>query len=156
MPLTIHCEPGVKERLAALAAGATERKLTSLSGIGNALLKQAMSLDPDKPYGPTLEPVVQGAIDKGFSRRDNRLAPLQARDTRDSAQALHLQVQAISLLLQILGSVRRETIEPEAFDQIIAASERHGREALTTRDPYLLQLVREIFFEDPRKEKEKA
>jgi hypothetical protein len=151
-PLTIHCEPGVKKRLAARAAGATEKKLATLSGMGNALLKRGMSFDPDKPYGPSLEPVVEGAIHKGFSRRDNRLAPLQARDTRDSAQAVHLLVQVTALLLEILRTVRREPIDPNAFDRIIAASEKHGRDALTTRDPYLLELVREFFFLEQRTE----
>ena len=140
-PLTIHLEPGVKQRIRALAAGANDPKLTSLSGMATALIKRALTLEPDKPYGPSLEPVVRGAIDKGFVRHDNRLAPLQARDTRDSAQTLHLQVQAIALLLQVLDKL--EPVAPGAFERIIAESEKRGREALTQPDPLLLALVRE-------------
>src|ERR687883_371085 len=101
-PTTIHLEPILKQQLRMLAAGQTDPKLTSLSGIAVALIRRGLHAEPDKPYGPSLEPVVRGAIDKGLFRHDNRLAPLQARDTRDSAQTLHLQVQAIALLLQIL------------------------------------------------------
>jgi hypothetical protein len=142
--LTLWVEPGVKERLAVLAAGKRDRKLATLSSLGTAFLKRGMATDPDKPYGPSLEPVIRGAIDKGLIRHDNRLAPLQARDTRDSAQALHLQVQAIALLLQILDKL--EAVEPGAFERIIAASEKRGREALTQPDPLLLALVRERYF----------
>jgi hypothetical protein len=141
--LTLWVEPGVKERLAALAAGKRDRKLATLSGLGTAFLKRGMATDPDKPYGPSLEPVVRGAIDKGFVRHDNRLAPLQARDTRDSAQTLHLQVQTIALLLQILDKL--EPVAPGAFERIIAESEKRGREALTQPDPLLLALVRDRY-----------
>jgi hypothetical protein len=142
-PLTIHCEPGVKERLRELAAGAKNKKLATLSGITNALIKRALTLDPDKPYGPTLEPVVQGAIRTGFSRHDNRLAPLQARSTRDSAETRHLMANAVSLLLQILG--KQEEVAPGAFERIIAETEKKGREALTRPDPWLLQIVHETY-----------
>jgi hypothetical protein len=100
----------------------------------------------------TKRQTVQAAIDKGFTRHDNRLAALQARDTRDSAQTLYLLVQIVSLLLEVLGSLRRETLEPDAFDRIIHASEQHARQALTHPDPYLLELVRNLYFPDRGKE----
>ena len=143
-PTTIHLEPILKQQLRTLAAGQTDPKLTSLSGIAVALIRRGLHAEPDKPYGPSLEPVVRGAIDKGFLRHDNRLASLQARDTRDSAQTLHLQVQAIALLLQILDKL--EAVEPGAFERIIAASEKRGREALMQPDPLLLALVRDRYF----------
>jgi hypothetical protein len=147
-PTTIHLEPIVKQQLRMLATGQTDPKLTSLSGIAVALIKRGLFAEPDKPYGPSLEPVVQGAIDKGFTRHDNRLAALQARDTRDSAQTLYLLVQTVSLMLEVVSSLRRETLEPDAFDRIIHASEQHARQALTHSDPYLLELVRKTYFQD--------
>jgi hypothetical protein len=151
-PTTIHIEPILKQQLRTLAAGQTGPKLTSLSGIAVALIKRGLFAEPDKPYGPSLEPVVQGAIDKAFTRHDNRLAALQARDTRDSAQTLYLLVQIVSLLLEVVGSLRRETVEPDAFDQIIHASEQHARQALIHPDPYLLELVKNLYFADGGKE----
>jgi hypothetical protein len=79
IPTTIHLHPGVRQQLLDLAAGQTDPKLASLSGIAVALIKRGLFAEPDKPYGPSLEPVVQGAIRKGFFHHDNRLAPLQAR-----------------------------------------------------------------------------
>ena len=139
-PTTIHIHPILKQRLRDLAAGQTDPKLASVSGIAVALIQRGLLMEPDKPYGPTLEPVVQGAIHKGFSRHDNRLAPLQARSTRDSAEARHLLANAVSLLLQLLG--KHEEIAPDAFERIIAETEKKGREALTKPDPWLLALVR--------------
>jgi hypothetical protein len=155
-PTTIHLEPILKQQLRMLAAGQTDPKLTSLSGIAVALIKRGLFAEPDKPYGPSLEPVVQGAIDKGFTRHDNRLAALQARDTRDSAQTLYLLVQTVSLMLEVVSSLRRETLEPDAFDRIIHASEQHARQALTHPDPYLLELVRNTYFQDGGKEEPAA
>src|SRR5215212_8886839 len=139
-PTTIHMQPILKQRLRDLAAGQADPKLASVSGIAVALIQRGLLMEPDKPYGPTLEPVVQGAIHKGFSRHDNRLAPLQARSTRDSAEARHLLANAVSLLLQLLG--KHEEIAPDAFERIIAETEKKGREALTKPDPWLLALVR--------------
>jgi hypothetical protein len=135
--------PILKQRLQALAAGQTDPKLTSVSGIAVALIQRGLLMEPDKPYGPSLEPVVQGAIHRGFSRHDNRLAPLQARDTRDSAEARHLLANAVSLLLQLLG--KHEDVAPDAFERIIAETEKKGREALTKPDPWLLALMRETY-----------
>src|SRR5919199_5541267 len=134
IPTTIHLQPRVRQQLLDLAAGQTDPKLVSLSGIAVALIKRGLFAEPDKPYGLSLEPVVQGAIDKGFTRHDNRLAALQARDTRDSAQTLYLLVQTVSLMLEVVSSLRRETLEPDAFDRIIHASEQHARQALTHPD----------------------
>src|SRR5919199_6259002 len=87
IPTTIHLHPGVRQHLLDLAAGQTDPKLTSLSGIAVALIKRGLFAEPDKPYGPSLEPVVQGAIRKGFiiehldvieSRRFRRRARAEA------------------------------------------------------------------------------
>ena len=145
MPLTIHIEPGVKQRILELAAGAKDKRLASLSGMSTALIKRALTFEPDKPYGPSLEPVVKGAIDRGFARHDSRLAALQARDTRDSAETRHLLVNAVSLLLQLLG--KHEAVDPDAFDRIIDETQKKGREALTTPDPLLLELVGETYLQ---------
>jgi hypothetical protein len=138
-PTTIHLQPILKQRLRDLAAGQKDPKLASISGIAVALIQRGLLMEPDKPYGPSLEPVVQGAIHKGFSRHDNRLAPLQARDTRDSAETRHLMANAVSLLLQLLG--KHEAVAPDAFERIIAETEKKGREALTKPDPWWLELV---------------
>jgi hypothetical protein len=78
-------QPILKQQLRDIAAGQTDPKLASLSAVAVALIRRGLHAEPDKPYGPSLEPVVRGAISRGFSRHDSRLAPLQARDTRDSA-----------------------------------------------------------------------
>jgi hypothetical protein len=143
IPTTIHLQPRVRQQLLDLAAGQTDPKLTSLSGIAVALIKRGLFAEPDKPYGPSLEPVVQGAIRKGFFHHDNRLAPLQARDTRDSAEARHLMANAVSLLLQLLGKF--EDVAPDAFEHIITESAKKGREALTKPDPWLLELVQAAY-----------
>jgi hypothetical protein len=142
-PTTIHMQPILKQQLRDIAAGQTDPRLASLSAVAVALIRRGLHAEPDKPYGPSLEPVVQGAISRGFSRHDSRLAPLQARDTRDSAETRHLVVNAVSLLLQLLG--KHEAVDPGAFERILEETERKGREALTTPDPLLLELVGETY-----------
>ena len=146
--------PILKQQLRDLAAGQTDPRLASLSAVAVALIRRGLHAEPDKPYGPSLEPVVRGAISKGFSRHDNRLAPLQARDTRDSAETRHLVVNALSLLLHILGKF--EDVDPGAFDRIIDETEKKGREALTNPDPLLLELVRETYLQRQTGEEERV
>src|SRR5436309_2589580 len=90
VPTTIHMPPIMRRRLQERAAGAKDPKLASLSDITIAMVLRGLACEPDKPYGPSLEPVIEGSINKGFLRHDNRLASLQARDTYNSTQAVHL------------------------------------------------------------------
>jgi hypothetical protein len=52
-------------------------------------------------------------------------------------------VNAVSLLLQLLA--KHEAVDPGAFERILEETERKGREALTTPDPLLLELVGETY-----------
>jgi len=140
IPLTVHVEPGVKQRLQHLAAGQKDAKLATLSGITNAMIRRGMVCEPDKPYGPSLEPVIQGALDKGFARHDNRLAALQARDTFAGIQALHLIVNTFNILLAGLNHF--DPVAEGTFQRIVEESENKAREALTSRDPSFLELVK--------------
>ncbi|HYX48639.1 MAG TPA: hypothetical protein VE843_02775, partial [Ktedonobacteraceae bacterium] len=67
LPTTIHIDPILKHQLLELAAGQKERKLASVSAVAVALIRRGLAGDPDKPYGPSLEPVIQGSIAKGFT-----------------------------------------------------------------------------------------
>ena len=140
-PTTIHIEPILKHRLRELAAGQKDPKLASLSGIAVAQIRRGLLMDPEKPYGPSLEPVIRGSLDKGFARHDNRLAALQARDTYDGAQTRHLVTNCLSLLIAILD--KQEMLTDEGlFQRILDQSEKKAREALTKRDPTFLEMVR--------------
>lgn len=98
-------------------------------------------MDPEKPYGPSLEPVIRGSLDKGFARHDNRLAALQARDTYDGAQTRHLVTNCLNFLIAILNKLEMLTDEG-LFQRILEQSEQKAREALTRRDPTFLEMVR--------------
>jgi hypothetical protein len=141
VPTTIHMPPIMRRRLQERAAGAKDPKLASLSGITIAMVLRGLACEPDKPYGPSLEPVIEGSINKGFLRHDNRLASLQARDTYNSTQAVHLITNALNLILAILEKLG-ERVSPNSFQAIVQESERKAIEALTTRDPKFLEMVR--------------
>jgi hypothetical protein len=142
VPTTIHMPPIVRQRLMARAAGAKDPKLASISGMANAMILRGLACEPDKPYGPSLEPVIQGSINKGFLRHDNRLASLQARDTYNSTQAVHLLTNALNLILAIFEK-QGERVSPNTFKKIVEESERKAIEALTIRDPRFLEMVRD-------------
>jgi hypothetical protein len=141
IPTTIHMPPIVRRRLLERIAGTKDPKLTSISGIANAMILRGLACEPDKPYGPSLEPVIDGSIGRNFLRHDNRLASLQARDTYDGTQAVHLLTNVLNLTLAILGKLG-EDVSPDTFKTIVEASERKAIEVLTTRDPRFLEMVR--------------
>ncbi|HYX48228.1 MAG TPA: hypothetical protein VE843_00675 [Ktedonobacteraceae bacterium] len=141
LPTTIHMDPILKHQLLELAAGQKERKLASVSAVAVALIRRGISGNPDKPYGPSLEPVIQGSIAKGFTRHDNRLAALQARDTYDGAQTRHLVTNCLNFVIAILNKLEPLT-DQGLFKRIIDQSEDKAREALTNRDPIFLEMVR--------------
>jgi hypothetical protein len=141
VPTTIHIDPILKHRLRELASGQKDSKLASLSGIALAMIRRGMLMDPEKPYGPSLEPVIRGSIDKGFIRHDNRLASLQARDTYEGTQTRHIVTNCLSVLIAILDKLEVLTDEG-LFQRILDESERKAREALTKRDPTFLEMVR--------------
>jgi hypothetical protein len=140
-PTTIHIDPILKHRLRELASGQKDSKLASLSGIALAMIRRGMLMDPEKPYGPSLEPVIRGSLDKGFARHDNRLAALQARDTYDGAQTRHLVTNCLNFLIAILNKLEMLTDEG-LFQRILEQSEQKAREALTKRDPTFLEMIR--------------
>ena len=141
LPTTIHMHPILKNQLRELAAGQKDPKLASLSAIANALIRRGLHSDPDKPYGPSLEPVIEGSIAKGFTRHDNRLAALQARDTYDGAQTRHLVTNCLNFVIAILNKLEPLT-DQGLFNRIIEQSEDKALEALTNRDPTFLEMVR--------------
>ena len=141
LPTTIHIDPILKHQLLELAAGQKERKLASVSAVAVALIRRGIAGDPDKPYGPSLEPVIEGSIAKGFTRHDNRFAALQARDTYDGAQTRHLVTNCLNLVIAILNKLEPLT-DQGLFNRIIEQSEKKGLEALTKRDPTFLEMVR--------------
>ena len=141
LPTTIHIDPILKHQLLELAAGQKNRKLASVSAVAVALIRRGIAGDPDKPYGPSLEPVIQGSIAKGFTRHDNRLAALQARDTYDGPQTRHLVTNCLNFLIAILDKLDVLT-DQGLFQRIIEQSENKAREALTKRDPTFLEMVR--------------
>src|SRR5690349_2603823 len=142
IPTTVHMPPIVRHRLLEQAAGAQDPKLASISGMANAMILRGLACEPDKPYGPSLEPVIEGSINKGFLRHDNRLASLQARDTYNSTQAVHLLTNALNLILAIFAK-QGESVAPDTFKTIVEESERKAIEALTIRDPRFLEMVKE-------------
>jgi len=134
--------PIVRRRLLERIAGTKDPKLTSISGIANAMILRGLACEPDKPYGPSLEPVIDGSIGRNFLRHDNRLASLQARDTYDGTQAVHLLTNVLNLNLAILAKLG-EDVSPDTFKTIVEESERKAIEVLTTGDPRFLEMVRD-------------
>src|SRR4051794_5860425 len=76
-PTTIHLQPIVKQRLRDRAEGKKAPKRASVWGFAVPLTRGVLLREPNKPYGPPRDRGVGGATQRGFSRHDNRLAPLQ-------------------------------------------------------------------------------
>jgi hypothetical protein len=126
--LTLWVEPIVKDELARIA----KREGLSLSKSGAAFLKRSLQQNIDLSYSALLTPIIEAAIDRRMTARDNRLAWLMVRNIFASEQTR-------AIAANILG--RQHGMTGEALKTILAMTKRSAKATLTRRNPELAELI---------------
>jgi hypothetical protein len=129
--LTLWVEPIVKDELERIA----KREGLSLSKSGAAFLKRSLQQNIDLEYSALLTPIIEAAIDKRMTARDNRLAWLLVRVAFASEQTR-------AIATNILG--RQQGMTEDILKNILAMSQRTAKGNITRSSPELRELINAI------------